>query len=179
MKDVVVGRVDLRRTDLRVARERRRVAGRVALARFVPAGEVRQLGQQDRGLQTNPAGCWSPLPRGGTAGTRRAAGGGRSRSASASSWVTISPASPQAPRFLVGKKERVPTAPSSPDMRQVAIDLAARPDGLCAVLDDRQPVAGGDGTDLLHGGHLAEEMNDHDRPGSRGDGGLDGRRARC
>src|SRR6476469_398653 len=51
MKDVVVGRIDRRGTDRRVASERLGVACRIPLSRLIPPLEIGQLGQQTRGLQ--------------------------------------------------------------------------------------------------------------------------------
>ena len=51
VEDVHVGRIGVRRAERRMAGERLGVAGGVPGPRGAPVGEVRQLGQQDRGLQ--------------------------------------------------------------------------------------------------------------------------------
>ena len=57
------------------------------------------------------------------------------RRASAASLVTHMPASPNAPRFLVGKNDRQPTSPKLPARRSVRLGGADR---LGGILDHQQ-----------------------------------------
>ena len=167
VEDVLVGRVGPRRADVRMAGEGLGVARRVTRARRAPLGQVRQLGQQHGRLQRVQPAVEARPRRGSTACCPPCSRSRRSRSASASSCVTIMPPSPNAPRFLLGKNDRVPTVPSSPATRQVAVDLAPRADGLRRVLDQREPVPRGDGAPALHRRHLAEEVHRDDGAGPR------------
>ncbi len=72
-------------------------------------------------------GCCIPPRRGSTACSRRGGEAGAGARASASSCVTIMPPSPNPPRFLLGKKENVPTVPSSPAIRQAPSILRRAP----------------------------------------------------
>ena len=94
-----------------------------------------------------PADCCIPPRRGSTAGSRRASRSRRSRSASASSCVTIMPPSPNPPRFLLGKNENVPTVPSSPAIRQAPSILRRAPIACAASSISGQPMTLGDRED--------------------------------
>ena len=72
------------------------------------------------------------------------------------------PPSPNAPRFLLGKNDSVPTVPQLAGHPPVAVDLAARADRLGRVLDQREAVPGGQRDEHLHGRHLAEEVHGDD-----------------
>ena len=180
VEDVLVGRVHLRRADLRVAREGVACSGAALRWRGVaPLGQVGQLGQQHRGLQrvepavgahlvveVLPGPAVQPEP------PRAARPARRPGSPSC-------PPSPQAPRFLLGKNERVPTVPSSPDIRQVPSIFRRAPMDWAPSSMTGNPCRRGDRQDLLHRRHLAEQVDHDDGPGAGRDRGLDGAGARC
>ena len=83
----------------------------------------------------------------------------RARSASRSSLVVSSPASPNAPRFLLGKNEKQPNAPMPP----TGWPLIGGADRLRGILDDGDCRPPGQLHDRIHIGALAEQMDRQNR----------------
>ena len=65
---------------------------------------------------------------------------------------------------LAGKERRARRAQPAGDF-PLPVHLATRADGLGPILDHRETVLLRDRQDPLHGGHLAEQMDDHDAAG--------------
>ncbi len=96
----------------------------------------------------------------------------RARSARSASRVVSSPASPNAPRFLLGKNEKQPIAPSDADRTR----LVRGADRLRRVLDHRDAGARRLVENRIHVGAQAEQMHRHDRLRPRRDRSRERRR---
>ena len=86
----------------------------------------------------------------------------RSSVAKSSSSVTIMPPSAQTFRFFSGCSEKPPERPKVPAL--LAVDVAE--DALAGILDHRQVVLLGDLHQRRHVGHLAGEVDRHERLGA-------------
>ena len=84
--------------------------------------------------------------------------------------MVTSPASPNAPRFFVGKNEKQPIVPMPPDGRAAI----ARADRLRGIFDDRNAGTRGNVDNRRHVGALAEQVHRQDRFRLRRESGRDG-----
>src|SRR4051812_24766864 len=175
MIDVIIGRIVAWGTHRGVAGEGGVVAGGVSLPSLVPPGQVGQLSQENGRLETVEPAVGADLfvkvlPR--AAVLPEAAKPFGHRIVLSNHQPGIAPGT----QILGGEEGERPHPAELTGPPPGPIDLSAGPNRLSPVLDDWQIVPSGNGQNVLHGCHLAEDMDHNDRTSPRSDSGADGSR---